>query len=255
MGMFGWLTKLFGGGGKGDGGGTDELDSPASGLQGESGVSGATVVLSTVPVFTAWLVVKGGGKEGTVYDLKEGRITLGSDSENDIQLDDSSVSSPHIMIRVNQGSYLLYDMGSTAGTWVNGNSVQGAFLKDGSRVSIGGTDLFYSKLGGEEGKPSKGVLLVRSGPSTGKSFNVGENDLVIGRAPGEDGAQVDDPAISQRHAMVRTTEHGSVIYDLGSFNGTKVDEVSLAGTALNSGDIVKVGEVELQFVQEQAKGT
>jgi pSer/pThr/pTyr-binding forkhead associated (FHA) protein len=80
---------------------------------------------------------------------------------------------------------------------------------------------------------------------------VGNQDLVLGRRPGEGGGQIDDPAVSLRHALVRLTEHGCVIYDLGSANGTSVDDVSLTGVLLQNGDIVRVGEVELQFVLEE----
>ena len=79
---------------------------------------------------------------------------------------------------------------------------------------------------------------------------MGEQNIVIGRAPGAAGAQISDTAVSQRHALVRSTPHGILIYDLGSANGTTVDDVSLSGTLLNNGDLLKLGDAELQFVQE-----
>ncbi len=58
--------------------------------------------------------------------------------------------------------------------------------------------------------------------------------------------------LSQRHALVRPSTDGCLVYDLGSYNGTKVNGVELAGNSLSSGDVVKLGEVEMEFVQKAA---
>lgn len=172
--------------------------------------SGATMVLSTVPSYTAWLVVRKGA---------------------------------------NQGSYLLYDMGSSNRSWLNGSQITGIPLSDGGRISMGGSELFFTQVGEDH---ERGVIFARSGPSAGKSFPVGDNNMVIGRQPGDGDAQLDDSAISQRHALVRPTEEGCMIFDLGSFKGTPVNDVQLSGSALKNGDLLRLGEVELQFVQEKS---
>lgn len=219
MGLFSWIAGLFSSGDKSSppsDEGLEKLSSAPPGIGSEGAPSGATMVLSTVPSYTAWLVVRKGANQGSVYDLKEGRMTIGSDAGNDVQLEHASVSESHGMIRVNQDSYLLFDMGSSEGTWLNGSPVTGVPLSDGGRIAIGGSELFYTKVGeGEE----QGVILVRSGPSSGKSFPVGDADIVIGRQPGEGGAQLDDSAISQRHALVRPTNEGCMIRKLQRDDG------------------------------------
>ena len=235
--------------------GLDELSPDA--LGGGGAPSGATMVLSTVARTSAWLVMRKGGVEGSIFELQRGQVTIGSEPDSGVHIDHRSVSPTHALIKVQQSRYQLYDMGSENGTSVNDTPVSGAFLKDGSRISMGATEVFFSQLGGGgEGDEAAtaggpGVLLVRAGPSKGKSFPVGDKDIVLGRRPGEDGAEIDDPAVSLRHALVRPTEHGCLIYDLGSANGTKVDDVSLSGVLLQNGDILRVGEAELQFVLEE----
>ena len=117
---------------------------------------------------------------------------------------------------------------------------------------MGGSELVYTAVGGgqqQEGEVgSSGVLLVRSGPSSGTSFPIGEGDLVLGRKPGDGGAQIEDTSVSQRHVLVRATQESCMVYDLGSANGTKVNDVLLSGSALQDKDLVKFGEAELQFV-------
>ena len=94
--------------------------------------------------------------------------------------------------------------------------------------------------------------MVRSGPSAGQSFSLGDEDLVIGREPGSGGAQLDDTAASRRHALIRRTPEGYVVYDLGSANGTVVDGVTLSGRELHNGDVVLIGQTELQFIQAES---
>ena len=232
---------------------------PAEVLTGEGGAPpGATMVFQTVPIQMATLVVKSGDEEGKTLKLAEGRTTIGSAPDSEVKLDHPSVDWAHALIRASQGRHTLFDLGSAAGTWVNGDAVSGTFIGDGSSISVGSTELYFTRTGSAAADPESkgfgknGVLMVRSGPSKGSSFPVGDDDVVIGRKPGEGGAQIDDPSISQRHALVRPSTDGCLVYDLGSYNGTKVNGVELAGNSLSSGDVVKLGEVEMEFVQKAA---
>jgi pSer/pThr/pTyr-binding forkhead associated (FHA) protein len=76
--------------------------------------------------------------------------------------------------------------------------------------------------------------------------------MIIGREPGEGGVQVDDPQVDIHHALLRTTEDGCMVFDLGSATGTKIDDASLAGSPLRNGDVIKLGMAELEFVQEDS---
>ena len=46
----------------------------------------------------------------------------------------------------------------------------------------------------------------------------------------------------------RPTTGGCLVFDLGSYNGTKLDDVELSGTVLKNSDVIKLGDVELEFV-------
>jgi len=45
---------------------------------------------------------------------------------------------------------------------------------------------------------------------------------------------------------------GARLYDLGSANGTKVDDEEMIGVTLKNGDILKFGDAEVQFVHEES---
>ena len=233
------------------------------------------MVLSTLPTdttpppvskFSARLVVRGGGEQagqgavglepGGTFELQADRVTIGRTPENGIQIDHPSVSSNHALIRRVGGDYLLLDIGSTNGTWVNDSPVTGQLLENGSRISIGESSLFFTQVGSTAAKPgamgvgSRGTIMVQSGPSAGSNFPIGDGDLVIGRQPGDGGAKLDEPSVEARHAMVRPTADGCRLFDLGGTAGTKVNDVELAGTVLNNGDVIKFGGAELEFVRE-----
>ena len=181
--------------------------------------------------------------------LTRDRVTIGSEPTSAVPLDHSSVSPSHAIIRVSQGRFVLYDAGSAKGSLVNGEQVTGEFLTFGTRITIGSSEILFSR--GEPGQEAGalGALTVQSGPSKGRSCPVGDRDVIIGRRPGEGGLKLDDLAVSQRHALVQPTAHGCILYDLASNNGTLLDGVPVRGRPLYDGDVLKVGEVELQFVQ------
>ena len=88
------------------------------------------------------------------------------------------------------------------------------------------------------------TLTVISGPAAGQSLEV-EGDVVIGRE-GVDFV-IDDPEISRRHAVVRRTDDGIVVEDLGSRNGTWVNGRRITGpTAIADGGTVRLGTSEIK---------
>jgi len=83
------------------------------------------------------------GKEA-VY-LKKSIIKIGRRSTSDIQIEDPMVSRDHLQLRAKQGRYLLFDLSSTGGTFVNNQAVKTATLKPGDVVRIGKTLLIYNQ--------------------------------------------------------------------------------------------------------------
>ena len=62
-----------------------------------------------------------------------------------IQIDDPLVSRDHLLLRAKQGYYLLFDLSSTGGTFINNQPVKTATLKPGDVVRIGKTLLIYNQ--------------------------------------------------------------------------------------------------------------
>lgn len=84
------------------------------------------------------LTMRSGPNPGTVYALDGDQITIGRDSSNEIPVNDAEVSRRHSRLNFQGGKYVLEDMGSTNGTFVNGQRLTGPrVLKTGEVISLG----------------------------------------------------------------------------------------------------------------------
>jgi len=93
------------------------------------------------------LYVIQGRNRGARYDLAvhEGAITIGRESGNFVQLDDNEVSRRHAEIRRVEGRFVVGDLKSSNGTYVNNRKVERAELSSGDQIQIGRTVMVYSK--------------------------------------------------------------------------------------------------------------
>jgi diguanylate cyclase (GGDEF)-like protein len=100
----------------------------------------------------------------------------------------------------------------------------------------------------EEPLAGEAVLVVLYGPALGRRFLLGQNEQLIGRAS-ECAISFDAESVSRRHARVFPHEGGYVLEDLGSTNGSFVNDVRLEPSRrLGNGDILRIGGVILKFL-------
>ncbi len=85
----------------------------------------------------ASLIVVRGPRVGLDYPLRESRQRLGRDSHCEIHLDDTEASRNHAEVAYMDGKYRIKDLGSSNGTFVNGDRVDEHVLNAGDRIQIG----------------------------------------------------------------------------------------------------------------------
>lgn len=91
------------------------------------------------------------------------------------------------------------------------------------------------------------VLTVAGGPMRGARIRLRPGALVVGRAPTAD-IVVDDPHLSRRHAVVRLAGDTVTLNDLGSTNGTWLNDRRITDVEpLTDGDVIRIGRTELRF--------
>ena len=84
------------------------------------------------------LIMRSGPTPGAAFTLEGDQITIGRDSVNEVVINDAEISRRHARLTFQGGKYVLEDLGSTNGTFVNGQRLAGPrVLKAGEVVSFG----------------------------------------------------------------------------------------------------------------------
>lgn len=84
------------------------------------------------------LVMRSGPTVGKAYPLDKSEMFLGRDLSNDLVINDPEISRRHARLFVQGNSYILEDLGSTNGTFVNGQRLMGPnVLRPGDVITFG----------------------------------------------------------------------------------------------------------------------
>ncbi|MFM7495843.1 MAG: FHA domain-containing protein [Candidatus Nanopelagicus sp.] len=94
-------------------------------------------VVSALPDGVGILLVLKGAGVGGRYLLDAAETKVGRDINNEICLDDITVSRSHALITKNNGQYLIKDLGSLNGTYLNAISVRDTKITSGDEIQIG----------------------------------------------------------------------------------------------------------------------
>jgi len=92
------------------------------------------------------LLVASGPLEGTEYVIDKNTFTIGSDPNNDLVLDDTTVSRRHCEIKLVPEGYMIVDLGSTNGTIVQGVKISEAYLSQSTDFQLGKTRMVFRPL-------------------------------------------------------------------------------------------------------------
>jgi hypothetical protein len=71
-------------------------------------------------------------------------ITVGRELDNDVVIEDSRVSRHHAQLLYQHGRYILRDLGSTNGTFVNAQPIESMMLASGDLLSLGGVEVQFT---------------------------------------------------------------------------------------------------------------
>ena len=94
-------------------------------------------VLSSLQIGSGMLIALSGPSRGARFLIDRDSFSIGRAQENDIFLDDVTVSRKHATITRNEGKFFCEDLGSLNGTYLNGSVVDRGELVDGSELQIG----------------------------------------------------------------------------------------------------------------------
>jgi len=95
-------------------------------------------------VLDATLLVIQGPEQGRRYELFPDATHVGRGGQNEIRILDTEVSRKHAHLSLLNGEWILTDLDSSNGTYVNGRAVKRAVIRAGDQIQIGRTILLYT---------------------------------------------------------------------------------------------------------------
>jgi ABC-type multidrug transport system ATPase subunit len=148
-------------------------------------------------------------------------LRIGYDEENDLVIPLPQVSAHHARIGRVNGSFVVEDLNSTNGVSVNGERVRRAEVEVGDRLSLGSYQfVFDSELAKRLQRRTANIdERGRVEPVSKERTSV----VTIGR-DSECDIVLDAPQISRKHVQLHETAKGWKVEDLGSANGTFVND-------------------------------
>jgi pSer/pThr/pTyr-binding forkhead associated (FHA) protein len=105
-----------------------------------------TDVLRRAPEVAAFLLVLNGARRCEKLELRGKRIRIGRSPSNGIVLQDPRVTGEHAFILLKGAEFVIYDTGSTNGTYVNGVRVHREPLHDRDEIRVGNTNLMFMHI-------------------------------------------------------------------------------------------------------------
>jgi pSer/pThr/pTyr-binding forkhead associated (FHA) protein len=202
------------------------------------------------------------------FVLTEGATaTIGRLGTNDICIPEQHVSRQHAVVNYRDGIFMMTDLGSANGTFVNDQQLIEPFpLAHGDVIRLYVPVLQFSAVVTDEDQrkaeeqgtlitasvnTGKGKLIITTGPQEGHTVPLMLNRVTIGRATSKASWEVglQDPSVSRPHAKLELSETTWVLYDMGSANGTLVNgsPVNEKGRPLHDGDILTLGATLVLF--------
>ncbi len=94
----------------------------------------------------ARFIVTKGKDKGKEIVIQKPLVTIGTLSENDLVLSDPTISRHHALVEEKSDGYVLRDLNSTNGTFLEGVRIREGYLVAGSAIRLGETDVTFSPL-------------------------------------------------------------------------------------------------------------
>ena len=211
------------------------------------------------------LTFASGTREGSSLELAGSVFRLGRAQECAVWTpSDTMVSAQHAKVVRLPTGYVLIDLESTNGTYLNGRRIQRAPLADGDAIGLGsgGPEIRVQVLSPDRAAVASAatVVIPRFGELAGRKTQAAhlrdqaleDGVLDLGRDP-DAGVHLDSPIVSRRHARLSRAGAVVTIEDLDSANGTFVNGQRVARSEVAPGDLVVIGPFQLEVTHPPAE--
>lgn len=209
----------------------------------------------------------------TIEDDEQKQISLplvqtlygvGRDEVNEIRLTERNISRKHASLKQNGEGWIVADLDSYNGTFINGLRVSGEqHVGHGDILQLGDYRLEFSDEGrvappqpttaatkaqplAQHQRPDRLVVVV--GPQPGQEFFLDRDHFTMGRSE-DANVSVNHSSVSRFHAELFSVGNGRYeIIDKGSANGIRINGQEVRRGFIEAGDALELGDVRLRFV-------
>ncbi|MDW8479301.1 MAG: FHA domain-containing protein [Xanthomonadales bacterium] len=203
------------------------------------------------------------------FELREGRVRVGSGEEAELRLGAEGIQPEHCVIETANGQSRIASIANGARVLLNGRLLAGeAALKPGDLLAFAGVQCRVVAVErgptaapvrapqapvDESGRTAIRMAVPRfvlrgvSGPTFGKNFPL-IGTVTVGRMS-ECEISLPFEGISRRHARLQTVPEGILVEDLGSSNGTFINDERIHKALLKPGDELKLDTLRFLLVQ------
>ena len=177
-------------------------------------------------------------------------VTIGRSPECDMPITDGQASRRHASVVRKGDGFEVSDLGSTNGTLLNDVQMKTKVLGHGDIIKIGATEIVYhdpdaAPVAGA-GEPGACSLVYAKGPRKGQKIELGGQRTTIGRKESNT-VPIKDTVASSYHCEVVRDLNGYTIRDLGSTNGTLVNNEMVTEAQLVHGARIRIGNTRFVF--------
>jgi pSer/pThr/pTyr-binding forkhead associated (FHA) protein len=208
------------------------------------------------------LIVKLGDSVVHKYFFDKEVLSIGRAKDNDIVIENLSVSRNHARIRRADNKYILTDLNSANGTYVNNIRVNKTDICHDDVITIGKHTIHFVSVdlsdeqiisdafGAERtmivDKTPVARLVITKGKQQGQEFKITKTETYIGRSSDND-IRLHDWFVSKKHAMILRQGQNFFIKDLKSWRGTMVNGKFTREAPLHEGDAIQFGSTTMSF--------
>lgn len=205
------------------------------------------------------------GRSSEFLLAENATATIGRMDSNDIVIKEEHVSRQHAVINYRDGVFMITDLGSANGVFVNDMKIAEPFpLAAGDVVRLYVPQLRFESVFAESERHAenstlitaaistgRGKLVISNGPQEGNALLLLRERVTVGRATSNADWEIclQDLSVSRPHARLELAEDVWLVRDLGSANGTSVNNVPVTekGRALRDGDVISFGATMAVF--------
>ncbi|MFI5305844.1 MAG: sigma 54-interacting transcriptional regulator [Polyangiales bacterium] len=194
--------------------------------------------------------------------LGERPVELGRGQSCDLVVDDPELAERHFLALRRLGTVIAYDVSA-------GRGGKPRPLPLGKRVAVGRDHSLLREHEAEhhahtglqrgteslpsERSPRRDLSLLVGRGTDARRMRIGERPLHLGRGADND-LVLADRAASLRHCRLEPSGAELLLRDLGSCNGTFVNEVRVERALVGAGAAIRVGRTELRLIEQDARG-